>query len=98
MSFTNQSKNSRISHSVDYANGTYIFRIETNLLNMLDLEMKDSLTEVLKEQEFKDKIYQEIEAYLAKADAKEVLTRMIAEVVSETIKTTILELKQQGVI
>lgn len=90
------------SFTIDAARNVGIFRLEMDMYNLVDEYIRGSLREEIKNfvqsDEVKGKVYREIEKYLEGAETKEVLTRMIAEVVSETIKTTILELKQQGVI
>ena len=87
---------------LNYANNTFVFKLDRNLTDFVDRNLQNTMLiavqEFVSSDTIKSKIYTEIEKYLASADAKEVLTRMIAEVVSETIKTTILQLKEQNIL
>lgn len=88
--------------SNDFASGNLNMLLEINIMELVENDLYDELRKYLKvmlqTEVFQEKITSEIEKMLAKTESKAVLTRMISEVVSETIKTTLLELKQQGVI
>lgn len=88
--------------SLNYANNNILMQLEINIEKLIqdDLysELRKYLHVMMQTEVIQEQITSEIVKMLAKAESKEILTRMIAEVVSETIKTTILELKQQGVI
>lgn len=91
-----------MSFQNDVAKKVAIFRIEKDIYDMVDHYMQGILREEIKKlvetDEVRQAICTEIEKVFARNDSRNAISVMISEVVSETIKTTILQLKEQGIL